>query len=295
MDNNMLTEERKKVLGGVVTYNPEILRLRENLESLTKQLDTIYIFDNGSKNLDDIERLLDSFSNNFKLHKAPKNMGIAYALKEIMNYAQKEKYDWVLSVDQDSVLNEKLVDEYMSALSSYHGNDIGMLTCLIKDRNFKDESVEKQKEALKEVPICITSASLTNIKNYFLTDGYDENLFIDLVDTDICLSLRERGFKILRLNFLGIFHEIGHGENKKILWKNVIVHHSSVFREYYMSRNTVILNRKHPQLYPKSTMVKGLIHNLLIITLFEEGKKERLHNFHKGWTRGLIMSRKRPK
>ena len=271
-----------KILGGVVTYNPEIPRFKENLKTLVNQVDKLYVFDNGSKNIEDIERVLNHYSDNVILCKKQKNVGIAYALKSIMDYANKHSFNWVLSVDQDSVLDSKLVSEYKKCIRKYSNDDIGMLTCLIKDRNFKDSSAEKQEEQLKEVPICITSAAFTNVKNYFSTVGYDSNLFIDLVDTDICLTLREKNFKIFRINYLGIYHEIGHGENKKILWKDVIVHNSNAFREYYMARNSIILQKKHPRLYPRKTMLNGLALNFLIITLFENKKLKRLSNYFKG-------------
>ncbi len=277
-----------KILGGVVTYNPEIPRFRENLKTLVNQVDELYIFDNGSKNIEDIQDVLSQYSNKIILCKEKKNVGIAYALKSIMDYANKNNFNWVLSVDQDSVLDSKLVNEYKKYILNYPNNDIGMLTCLIKDRNFKDNSAEKQEEQLKEVPICITSAAFTNVENYFSTAGYDPNLFIDLVDTDICLTLREKNFKIFRINYLGIYHEIGHGENKKILWKDVIVHNSSAFREYYMARNSIILRKKHPISYPRKTMINGLALNFLIITLFENKKLKRLSNYF----RGIIDGRK---
>ena len=279
-----------KVLAGVVTYNPELSRLKENLATLVNQVDELYIFDNGSDNVVEIENLLDQYARKIVLHKEGKNAGIAFALKNIMKFAKECKFDWVLSVYQDSVLDSHLVDKYKTEISKHKNDDIGMLTCLIKDRNFEDASVEKQEEDVKEVPICITSAALTNVKNYFLTSGYDSELFIDLVDTDICLSLREKGFKILRINYLGIYHEIGHGVNKKILWKNVIVHNSNIFREYYMARNTIIFQRKHPNVYSRKTMIKGLSLNFLIIVLFEKDKLKRLRNYFRGIQDGKVRS-----
>lgn len=280
----------QKVLAGVVTYNPELSRLKENLATLVNQVDELYVFDNGSKNIDGIEQLLSQYGKKIVVHKEKINAGIAKALKKTMEYAKANKFDWVLTVDQDSVLDSNLVNKYKKEIDKHKNNDIGMLTCLIKDRNFEDASVERQSEDVKEVPICITSAAFTNVNNYFLTSGYDPKMFIDLVDTDICLSLREKGFKILRINYLGIYHEIGHGENKKIFWKRVIVHNSAIFREYYMSRNTIILQKRHPNLYSRKIMVKGLGLNFLTIILFEKDKLKRLKNYFKGMRDSKVRS-----
>ena len=99
-----------KVLAGVVTYNPELSRLKENLATLVNQVDELYIFDNGSDNVVEIENLLDQYARKIVLHKEGKNAGIAFALKNIMKFAKECKFDWVLSVDQDSVLDSHLVD-----------------------------------------------------------------------------------------------------------------------------------------------------------------------------------------
>lgn len=276
-----------KVLGGVVTYNPELTRFKENLSTLCNQVDKLYVFDNGSRNISTIESVIKQYSNNIVLCKKKTNVGIAYALKSIMEYAYRNKFNWVLSVDQDSVLDSHLVEKYKNVISNYNKDDIGMLTCLIKDRNFKDSSVETQVNELEEVPICITSAAFTNVKNYFSTLGYDSNLFIDFVDTDICLSLREKNFKILRINYLGVYHEIGHGENRRLLWKKIIVHHSSIFREYYMSRNSILLHKKHPNFYSSKIMLKGLVLNFLTITFFEKNKIKRYIKYFKGIKDGI--------
>ena len=276
------------VLGGVVTYNPEIARLQENLSTLINQVDELYIFDNGSKNILEVEKILNQYADKVILKKSPSNKGIAFALKDMMEFARVKKFDWVLSVDQDTVLKSNLVDKYKNIVI-HNDKDIGILTCLIKDRNFEDISVEKQNKQLKEVPICITSAAFTNVKKYFLTQGYDTNLFIDLVDTDICFSFREKGFKILRLNYLGAYHEIGHGENKKLFLKKVIVHHSAIFREYFIIRNSIILHEKHPLLYPYKTLMKGLILNFLVTLFYESNKKERFQKYFKGIKDGIKL------
>ena len=55
---NLMKQMNFKILGGVVTYNPEIPRFKENLKTLVNQVDKLYVFDNGSKNIEDIESVL---------------------------------------------------------------------------------------------------------------------------------------------------------------------------------------------------------------------------------------------
>ena len=52
-----------KVYAGVVTYNPEIKRLKENISSIQNQVTTVLIFDNGSNNVDNIQNLILGLAN----------------------------------------------------------------------------------------------------------------------------------------------------------------------------------------------------------------------------------------
>lgn len=279
-----------RVLGGIVTYNPDIDRFKDNISSLIGQVDFLYLFDNDSKNFTKIMQTISEFSEKVYVFKSCKNVGIADGLVHTMNFARDNNYDWVLTVDQDSIIDINLVDQYKKTINNYKNNDLGMLTCLIKDRNFTDISSERQSTDLEEVPICITAGAFTNVNKYFLTSGYDRNMFIDLVDTDLCLNLREKGYKILRINYLGLYQEIGHGENKKIFQKNIIVHHSSIFREYFMVRNVFILNKHHPLTFGKAELIKALTLNLLIVLLYENYKVKRLKQYVRGVRDGINVA-----
>lgn len=281
--------ESLKILGGIVTYNPDILRLQENVTNLIGQVDYLYVFDNNSKNFNEIREKLSKYSKKVYIYSSNVNLGIAKALFEIMNFARDKHFDWVLTADQDSVLDNSLVQKYLAAIKIYGKNDIGILTCLIKDRNFNDPTAERQMDSIKDVPICITAGAFMNVHNYFLTRGYSPELFIDLVDTDICLTLREKGFRILRINYLGLYQEIGKGENKKFLWKKIIVHHSSIFREYYMVRNMFFLHKRHPKLYNKKDLLKSILWNFLVTTFYENNKEKRFKQFMKGIRDGLLL------
>lgn len=77
-------------------------------------------------------------------------------------------------------------------------------------------------------------------------------------------------------------HEVGHGENRRFFWKTIVVYHSKPFRVYYMARNTICLNKKHPKIFGKLTLVKKMLASLTRILLYEDHKVERLKFFWKG-------------
>ena len=268
-----------KVMVGIVAYNPTIDRLKENVMAVMEQTSNIVIVNNGSSNYEEFTRILPPqicYINN------EKNEGIAKALSQIMVYAKNKGYEWVLTLDQDSIIQSGLIREYLKYSSRIDLQDVGMFTCLIKDRNFLDKKNEIQNKDITEVPYCITSAAFTNVEKYFKTPGYDVNFFIDAVDFDICYSLRESGFRIVRINYMGLYHEVGHGENRQFLWKKIVVYHHSSFRIYYLARNTVLLYRKHNQIFPLYIMIKKELALLARIIFYENNKRDKLKQFIAG-------------
>lgn len=50
-----------KVCAGIVLYNPEIERLNKNIAGIIDQVDILYVFDNCSSNIIEIEQMLQSY------------------------------------------------------------------------------------------------------------------------------------------------------------------------------------------------------------------------------------------
>lgn len=274
---------KRSVIAGVVTYNPEYIRLLQNLTELSKQVDDILIVDNGSTN---IKELMNQFSLEITEHLTviynEENQGIAQALNQIMLFAKNTHYDWVLTLDQDSIIQPDLIDKYYKAALRKENFDVGMFTCLIKDRNFADNKYEYQHSEEINVSYCITSAAFTNVKKYFATTGYDVDFFIDCVDFDICYLLREKGFRICRINYLGLYHEVGHGENRYFFRKKIVVYHQASFRIYYLTRNTIWMHKKHRKTFSLKTMLRKLLTLWLRIVLYENDRAEKFKQFRLG-------------
>lgn len=268
-----------RIIAGVVTYNPDCERFQDCIKAILAQIAHIYVFDNGSKNIEQIETVLSQYGNCVTLYKNKKNAGIAFALAKIMDYAFDKKYEWVLTMDQDSILQCGVIKEYLSAIKKC--TNAGMFTCLIKDRNYSDEKYEQQKEFVREVKYCITSGALTNVKAYRETQGYDESFFIDCVDFDICYSLREIDYKIFRINYVGLLHEVGRGENKNFLWKRIVIYHEKPLRIYYLTRNTKRMYKKHKN-FSLLQMIKKELSILLRILLYEDNRTDKIKMFVKG-------------
>jgi len=269
-----------RVLAGIVTYNPEMDRLQQNIGAIVSQVDFIVCVDNGSTNIEDIRKIVTS---KIKLIELRENLGIAAALNQILLFAKSNNYDWFITLDQDSVCMQGLIENYL-----HYKNIVntGILACSIQDRNF--EIATNKIEEIEEIEECITSASFCNTAALSEIGGFDEKMFIDSVDFDVCLNLRKHGYKIYKTGFVGILHEVGHGKNVKLLWKQRVVYNHSALRNYYMARNHIYMAKKYSK---DISMIKTILKELeseLLIFLYESEKLKKIRARHKGVLDGCI-------
>lgn len=262
------------VVAGIVLFNPDLERLAENIWSVINQVDKLVLVDNGSKNYYKIKKMCVRWSSDIQLIRNIENKGIAAALNQIMQFAYDNRFEWVLSLDQDSVCCENLIINYLKYTDCA---DIGMLTCHIEDRNFQFETDNYFKNNIEVTDFCITSGSLLRTATWLEVGKYDEIMFIDKVDTDMCWRLVEQGWKIVRVPYIGILHEIGNKtERIRFFNREVVIFNHSPFRCYYIVRNGIYCSAKHKQFRDTKGMKKSSYHRILLCILFEKNKIQKL-------------------
>lgn len=270
------------ICAGIVLFNPEIERLNENIEHIRKQVPMLILVDNGSSNLEDVKSLICGLPNIILLENG-KNLGIAQALNRILRKAQKEHYEWVLTLDQDSVATDGLIGAYGDFIENCSEKNIGCLTCNIVDRNF---SLEKRETGFEEIDYCITSGSLMNVEITLSVGGFDESMFIDKVDCDVCINLKQHGYRIVRIAYEGLLHEIGHAKQINLGFRKWELYNHSSFRRYYMCRNASYLLKKYHNRYVFKMFLKEMFQFFLVL-LFEDDKKEKAGKSIKGFFDGF--------
>lgn len=231
-----------KIAAGIILYNPDLERLRENINAILPQVDAVYVVDNASANADTIRLLLEQFGLNVLRNDS--NLGVACALNQLMKMAQAEQIEWLLTLDQDSVSPHDLMRQLASRIDSFPR--AGILCPVIMDRSFGIEHPPTPTQATTSLQECITSASLTRLDAWLDVGGFDQRLFIDAVDTDFCLSLHEHGWEVIQVNSACLIHEIGHEATKHIIFgRSYIAFNHAPLRYYYIARNMVFISRKH--------------------------------------------------
>lgn len=272
-----------KLIAGIVTFNPEIDRLKKNIDSITKQVDEIIIVDNNSKNISEIESLT---GDNITIKKNSENYGIAKALNQILEFSMDKKYEWLLFLDQDSISDKELIKSYEKYMNI---KNAAMLCPVIIDENKEkyEKNLEKIKKGTIECDFTITSGSLLNLTYINRIGFFDEKLFIDLVDHDFCKRIVINNLKIIRVLNAILYHEVGKAEALKI--KRTYINqfgerdkkpfyrtnHSS-FRQYYMARNEIIVAKKYSRYFNKNkNILKGCIISFTRLII----EKNKINNF----------------
>lgn len=241
-----------KIAMGVVLYNPDDKkRLQEAMQSFSKQDIKIYVYDNSTIDINvQMPSEVTYITEN-------KNAGIAHALNVIMSNAEKDGYEWVITMDQDSILPVNSVSIYQKYLNV---RDVAIICPQVIDKRRKYMHLSTNR-GVEYIDFCITSASCTSIKIWKELGGFDEWLFIDLVDNEYCKRVISSGYKILRINSLILNQEFGKitPKNKYVqaFWYKIadVLHNQnfgklsykknvSAMRVYYTNRNIIYVNRK---------------------------------------------------
>ena len=269
------------IIAGIVTYNPSIERLKENISAVVNQVSQLVIVDNGSKNIDDIEACIKDIPT-ATIIRHNKNLGIATALNTMFKFASK-RGNWVLTLDQDSVFYPNMIKTYRKYMNM---KNVVSLTSQRDDRHYA--SLEKANNEAHSVFGCITSGNLVKISAWDKVGGFNDKLFIDMVDYEFCKKLKLANYKILCVNQPLMIHELGDSRTYPILGRRINVYNHSAFRKYYIFRNTIYMLRYYSS-KGCSYSYTYLIKTFLKIIIIENNKYEKLKRSIQGIRDGFKM------
>ena len=123
-----------KVCAGIVLFQPDIERLKENINAIINYVEHIYMVDNGSENIEEIRECLEL------IYSKMKNTLEKEGVKEIPAVGEKFdpfKHEALLTVDSPDHENNEIVDELMKGYT-------------LKDKVIKYSKVRVCKKAKKD-------------------------------------------------------------------------------------------------------------------------------------------------
>lgn len=284
-----------KIAAGIVLYNPDIKRLEENINHILPQVSEVVLVDNGSENIQAVLALYENNSN-INIIQNQENRGIAEALNQLISYAEVNKYNWVLTLDQDSVCDEHLLKNYMEHLFL---DNVGIFTPTIIDINEDNIVSPHMSTQTEDIERCITSGALTNIEACKAVGYFDSKMFIDYVDFDFCTRLIQHGYRIVRVNSAILYHEMGNAKCIKVFFyigrllhlnklkKNIYTYNHSPIRTYYYVKNTVYYIRKHRKIIRVRNELYVCLRWMFLKLMFEKQRCRKLLAMMRGFRDGV--------
>lgn len=233
-----------------------------------------------------------------------KNIGVAAALNIGMKEAHDLNIEQVFLFDQDSQIEDQYINKMINAAESFFKLNYAILLPRLYDINLKRESryLRLKKFKWQRVKSCnntsidvdygITSGSLILTQVWYEQKGFLEKLFIDQIDFEYCLRIRQAGYKIAVLCSVMLKHQIGFRQQKKFLGISIIATNHAPIRRYYNMRNKIIVSKKYFFSYPIILLYNILliINDVLAITFIENNKVKKLYNLTKGILQGTFKS-----
>jgi rhamnosyltransferase len=262
-----------KIAGVVVLYNPD-KNVLNNINSYLKFLDCLYIFDNSDNSNGS---LFDDKTIQYKFY--GDNKGIAKPLNDGCELAIKDKYKWILTMDQDTFIPSDAFEEMIKYIKENDTSKDGIVT-VWHESNL---DVEKPKESVDYPLTEMTSGNLVNLDIYKKVGKFREDFFIDGVDIEYCLRLKKNKYRVVRLNDVSIEHHLGDVTYHKFLGKTYMCTNHSALRNYYMQRNYRYINKEYKEIAPDYCDM--LIHiklRLFKIIMFEKDKINKIKAIFKG-------------
>ena len=275
-----------------VTYHPDaeiLLRVARTL----RQVGALVIVDNGSSDAE-LGILRRVATNSLvTLISNLNNVGIARALNIGIRRAIARGFKWVLLLDQDSSIDDDMVQTLIAVRAAYPDRDrLGVIGCGY--REFKSR-LHERKEAIvgdnwDEVASVITSGSLIPLTAHAAVGAFRDDFFIDHVDTEYCFRARAKGYRVIRTRKHLMSHAIGATSRHKVLWMKKWTFNHAPDRRYYIVRNDTVLLREFGQYMFGLWALKSFGRCVRLckrIVLYEEMKARKIFAVAQGFWDGV--------
>lgn len=276
----------------IVTYNIGE-KFYNCFNSIYTQVEQVVIVDNGSTKetlnvLDEISR-----STTAKVIYNNENLGIAAALNKGIKFAEKNNYEWVLTMDNDSVSTEGMVEAMLNTYSSISDDEKSIVATIFPNyiemgiASVKEEQVKSDKKpnGYEYIKVEVASGNLVRTEVFNKVGYFKEELFIDLVDNDFCFRVLELGLKHIKAYNAVLLHSLGESRKKKLLFVSITSTNHSYIRRYYITRNRLYIWRRYKNIVPEiiSEDKVVFIREIIKIMLLENDKYKKLKMIKKGY------------
>ena len=265
-----------KFVGVVVAYNPTDV-IYHCIDSYLPFLKKLYVVDNSNT---DHHKMFSRYSNVEYISNL-ENLGIAKALNIGAEHALKDKADWLLTMDQDSVFEGNNLKKLIDFVKICDVKKVG----LVSPWHVTKEHKEKSTDDVEKVVEVMTSGNFVNLRAWKKVGGWKDWFFIDCVDIEFCMNLNIHHYDVLRYNLSLLHHNLGNIELHHLLGKEFACTNHNYIRQYYMIRNMYYLEELYKNEFPEKiySMKRGAFGRFKNILVWEKDKYLKIRNMYRGY------------
>jgi rhamnosyltransferase len=231
-----------RVVAVVPCYRPDADDLVPLVRDLLTQAPVVVVADDASPcTADPTLRTIGALGAVVVRHR--RNAGIARSLNDGLRVAREEHADWLLTVDQDSVLPAGYVAAVLSAAEDACGvlgmGHVGAVAAgAVADVSGALTYPVTVHSGVTTTAEVIQTGTLWSVEGLTAIGGFDETFGIDAVDAAACVRLRAHDRRIVLVPGLTLDHRVGDGRQVEILGRSVHASGHSPER-----RTTIVRNR----------------------------------------------------
>jgi rhamnosyltransferase len=281
---------RGQVCAVLVTFHPDS-GFPARLNRIVPQVGATVIVDNGSSEAG--SKMLRELSAGPSVIFNSANLGIARALNIGVERALADGYSWALLLDQDTEVDEDMVDRLLAIHASGLGERVAVIGSRFRDTtglSIDTRRLDARSEHWEEVESVITSGSLLSLRAYAAIGPFRDEFFIDYVDTEYCFRARAAGYRVIETLRPLMSHTLGAPTSHKLLWARQWTTNHSPDRRYYIARNNTVLLREYGTSGRGPWQWKSIVRCFRLckrIAYFEQDKIRKILAVGQGWWDGV--------
>lgn len=259
-----------RLLSVFVLYHPDLVLLEKGISEVAQYVDHILLWENS---VVDHHLFADApFCRKIEWTGSGSNEGISAALNFAWKYAAREGYDYLLTMDQDSVFLG--FRNFLDNIRSSH-EPLGIYGPGVNWMAFSG--------SLYRYDFLITSGMLIPVSILNQLAGFRSDFKVDGIDLDLTLRAKETGIPTYLVGDCALLQRYGVSKSRKVIFKQFSISSYSSERLYSIYRNLQILLVEHPDLaWKRHYRQMWGIRNIAKRILVEDDRRSTFKSILKG-------------
>ena len=275
-----------KIVALMVYYKGNIPEICSNLKAYIHNIGALVIWLNSPLEEKDKHEIIAAFKpyHSIILFRGDgTNQGLSKVYNEVAREFESQ-YDYLLTMDQDSWWYN--FGDYIDFIEQIQEDDIiAYGPDVITDKDV----IGDEKCTGIEVDEIINSGALVKLSLLSAIGYYNEELFVDAIDEELCLRAQANKLRIIKVRGSYLIQQYGHAETHRFFNRTVSITGHKPERKYQIARNHVWLiknyhlTRERRKSYIKDYIIRPTVETIL----YEKNKLRKVTSIIKGVIDGL--------